>query len=67
MGYGTEVRELVGQLCDRYEVVVKTVEDDLGVGLVEMREISGLLDEVEKEVSANHLFFGDFDDTLSES
>lgn len=39
-----ELGELVGELGNRCEVVVVAVEDDLGVGLVELGEIGGLVD-----------------------
>lgn len=35
----------MGELCDGCEVVVETVEDDLGMGLGEERESSGLVNE----------------------
>jgi hypothetical protein len=49
---GPEVGELVGELGEGGEVVVEAVEDDLGVGLREVGETSGLVEEVQEEVAA---------------
>ncbi|GLT97625.1 hypothetical protein SLE2022_151810 [Rubroshorea leprosula] len=67
VAHGMEVEELVGELGDGCEFILKAVDDDLGVGLGEMAEGGGSLEEAEKEVriprrraSANHLGNIDF-------
>lgn len=66
MAYGLEVGELVSELGDGGEVVLVAVEDDLGVGLGEVRERGSLAEEAKEEVpitlriaaayvSANHM------------
>lgn len=68
MAYGLEVGELVSELGDGGEVVLVAVEDDLGVGLDEVRERGCLAEEAKEEVpitlriatayvSANHVLY----------
>lgn len=48
---GLEVRELVSEFGEGGEVVVQAVEDDLGVGLRELGERGGLVEDVQEEVA----------------
>ena len=50
---GFEVRQFASEFCDGGEVVVKAMEDDLGVGLVELGESCGFVQEVQEEVAAS--------------
>lgn len=49
---GLKVGELVGELSKGGEVVVEAVEGDLGVGLREVGESGGLVQEVQEAVAA---------------
>jgi hypothetical protein len=52
--YGFEVRELVGEFGEGGKVVVEAMENDLGVGLGDVRESGGLVQEVKEEVAASY-------------
>lgn len=43
---GSEVEELLDEFCDDYVVASTVVVNDLSVGLIEMRESDGVLDQV---------------------
>lgn len=48
LAYGFEVRELVGELGDGSKVVLEAMEDDLSVGLVQLRDRGRIVQQTQQ-------------------